>query len=189
MKISEMPIASGIDGDELVPIIQQGVNKSATVQLLTGGKVQADVFSWTGNLLVPEGGWINFAELIGLARAVDGGAGILVQNNAFLFPAYAGWSFVSLGTRINGTIEGPLGTERSWRIQQRRPDGVTVVGSQESIKIESNSIGNRDCHLASYTNGVDDPFSVAGIQIGLHNPSTYDITLTSVSVRLQRIIN
>lgn len=189
MKISQMPAATQLDGGELVPIVQGGQNESATVEQIRGQQVQADIFNWTGSIVIPSLTWLNFATLAGILKAVDGGAGITIENAGFKFPAIPGWSFISLGTRVSGTISGGAGTARGWRIQQRRPDGITVVGSQESIKVEGVDISNRDNHLASYTNGEDDPFSVDGIQIGFYNSSAQTITLTSVSVRLQRITN
>ena len=192
MKISQMPSAAPLTGEELVPIVQDGVNKQVAAEMLQPPvveKVLADIFTWTGSVSIPAGTWLNFATLSGIAKTIPAGAGITIEANAFKFPAKAGWAFVSLGTRISGSIGGPAGTPREWKIQQRRPDGTTIVGSQGSEKIEGTDITNRDNHLASYTNGTTDPFSVDGIQIGLFNSSTQAITLTSVSVRLQRIIN
>ena len=73
-------------------------------------------------------------------------------------------------------------------IQTRRPNGE-IVGSESSVKVNGTNISNRDDVLASFTMNELDPFTVSGIQVGISNESGQTITLTSVSVRVQRVIS
>lgn len=57
------------------------------------------------------------------------------------------------------------------------------------MKVNGTSISNRDDVLASFTMNELDPFTLNGIQVGLSNESGQTITLTSVSVRVQRVIS
>lgn len=82
-----------------------------------------------------------------------------------------------------------VGTTREWRTQTRRTNGITVVGSDASVKVQGTDIANRDNVLATYTLGSSDPFMVDGIQLGMLNISGQVITLTSVSVRVMQTVN
>lgn len=148
-----------------------------------------DIFVGTGSLAIPNGAWVNLAGFPGAVVQPGGTAGIIANGLVLKFPPISGFSQVIFSFRINGTIGGASGTAREWQIQTRRPDGVTVVGSDGNVKVDGTSIDNRDTVLVSYTNGVLDPFSVDGIQVGLLNNSGQTITLTRVEVRIQRVIN
>lgn len=85
---------------------------------------------------------------------------------------------------------GATADPKDWRIQTRRPDGTTLVGSASDLKISGSDINNRDAALISYTLGITDPFTLDGIQVGLLNGNNGNtITLTAISVRVQRIVN
>lgn len=73
--------------------------------------------------------------------------------------------------------------------QTRRTNGVTVVGSNASVKVQGTNIANRDNVLATYTLGSTDPFMVDGIQLGMFNISGQVITLTAVSIRVMQTVN
>lgn len=148
-----------------------------------------DIFSGTGSLAIPNGAWVNFAGFSGAAVQPGGTAGIIANGVVLKFPPLAGFSQVLFSLRISGSMGGGGGTAREWQIQTRRPDGLTVVGSDGNVKVDGTSISNRDTVLVSFTNGVLDPFSVDGIQVGMLNNSGQTITLTDISVRIQRIIN
>ena len=104
-------------------------------------------------------------------------------------PVKAKPSGVTFSTRIGGTIGGASGTAREWKIQTRRADGTTVVGSTDSSKTTGTDISNRDAVLESHTGGATDTFTTQGVIIGLQNDSGQTITLTSVSVRIYRQVN
>ena len=148
-----------------------------------------DIFSGTGSLAIPNGAWVNFAGFPGAVVQPGGTVGIIANGLVLKFPPVSGFSQVIFSFRINGTIGGASGTSREWQFQTRRPDGSTVVGSDGNIKVDGTSISNRDTALVSFTNGVLDPFSVDGIQIGMLNNSGQTITLTDISVRIQRVVN
>lgn len=155
----------------------------------TISQFQQDIFSGTGSLTVPNGSWVNFAGFPGAVVQPGGTAGIIGNGLVLKFPPLAGYSQVIFSFRITGTIGGGSGTPREWQIQTRRPDGVTVVGSDGDVKVDGVDISNRDASLISWTKDATDPFSVDGIQVGLLNNSGQSITLTSISVRIQRVIN
>lgn len=150
---------------------------------------QQDILNWTGSQVVATSAWQNFMALAGMAIQSGGTAGLTLSGGVIKFPARTKWSQVIFSVRITGTIAGAAGTAREWLTQTRRPDGVTVVGSDGDVKVDGTSISNRDTSLVSWTKDAIDPFTVDGIQIGILNSSTQAITLTSVSVRVQRIIN
>ena len=155
----------------------------------TISQFQQDILSATGSLSVPSGAWVNFAGFPGAVVQPGGTVGIIANGIVLKFPPLTGFSQVLFSFRISGTIGGASGTPREWQIQTRRPDGVTVVGSDGNVKVDGTSISNRDTVLVSYTDGVNDPFSVDGIQVGMLNNSGQSITLTAIDVRVQRIIN
>jgi len=160
----------------------------------SGGLTQTDCFlqdilSATGSLSVPAGSWVNFAGFPGAVVQPGGTAGIIANGLVLKFPAIEKYSQVIFSFRITGTIGGGAGTPREWQMQTRRPDGVTVVGSDGDVKVDGSDISNRDTSLISWTKGATDPFSVDGIQVGLLNNSGQTITLTSISVRIQRVVN
>jgi hypothetical protein len=148
-----------------------------------------DIFTWTGSQTVTDGQYRNFFTLSGITKEADGTAGLTQTASTIMFPAKSKWSQVIFSVRITGSIGGPSGTSREWLTQTRRPDGTTVVGSDGDVKFSGTDISNRDTSLISWTKNNSDPFTVNGIQVGLFNTSGQTITLTSVSIRVQRIIN
>lgn len=149
---------------------------------------QMDIFNWTGSQVVADAAFQNFFSLSGIVKAADGNANLSINSGNLIFPAQEAPSQVLFSTRINGTVSGASGTAREWMIQTRRPNG-DIVGSESSVKVNGTSISNRDDVLASFTMNELDLFTVSGIQVGLSNESGQTITLTSVSVRVQRVIS
>lgn len=150
---------------------------------------QQDILIWTGSQAIANGAWQNFIALTGIAIQAGGTIGLVKDGGVIKFPAKSKWSQVIFSVRITGTIGGASGTSREWLTQTRRPDGVTVVGSDGDVKVDGTSISNRDTSLISWTKDSSDPFTVDGIQVGISNLSGQSITLTSVSLRVQRVIN
>lgn len=150
-----------------------------------------DIINWTGSQVVAANTYLNFFSLSGIALEPNGTVGLTLGSGVIKFPPLTKWSGVVFSTRIVGTVSGgPSADPRDWRIQTRRPDGTTIVGSASDVKISGSDITNRDAALMSYTRLTTDPFSVDGIQVGLFNTMTQNtITLTSVSLRIQRIVN
>ncbi|EJH0532862.1 protease [Salmonella enterica] len=149
---------------------------------------QMDIFNWTGSQVVADTSFQNFFSLTGISKLAGSNANLTNNSGNLIFPAQDAPSQVLFSTRINGTVGGPSGTAREWMIQTRRPNGE-IVGSESSVKVNGTNISNRDDVLASYTMNELDPFTVNGIQVGLSNESGQTITLTSVSVRVQRVIS
>lgn len=148
-----------------------------------------DVYNWTGSAPVADAAFQNFFALAGLAHQAGGTAGINVAAGVATFPAKTKPSGVIFSTRIAGTVAGPSGTAREWKVQTRRPDGTTVVGSADSSKFNGTDISNHDAALISHTLSATDPFTAQGVMVGLQNDSGAAMTLTSVSVRIYRQIN
>lgn len=151
-----------------------------------------DIWTWTGTqAILGTGVFFNFATLATLAKTAGGTAETTVVSDAFLFPAIAKKTQVIFSVRLTGTIGGALGVAREWMTQTRRTDGTTIVGSDSDIKVGllANDMSNRDTSLVTFTDTITDPFSVAGIQLGLYNESGQTITLTSIRVLIQRVVN
>lgn len=144
-------------------------------------------FTFSGSQTIPAGEYLNLAPL--LIQWADGTAGITISDGVMKFPAKSKPTGVTFSTRITGTIGGASGTAREWKIQTRRPDGSTVVGSASSVKVTGTSISNRDTALASFTDNALDPFTTQGIQLGIFNDSGQTITLTFAFVRVFRVVN
>lgn len=148
-----------------------------------------DLFTWTGSRVINDGAWFNYFALAGITKAPNGTAGLEIISGNLLFPTRQKNTQVMFSVRISGTIAGGAGTAREWRTQTRRIDGVTIVGSDTSVKVQGLDITNRDAVLASYTLGPTDPFMLTGIQLGMNNISGQTITLTSVSIRMMQTVN
>lgn len=178
----QYPSKAGISGPQ-GPQGPQGPAGPAIDQFLQ------DIFNWTGSQTIAAGAYRNFFTLSGIAKAAGGTAGLTQTASAIMFPARSKWSQVIFSVRITGTIGGSSGTAREWLTQTRRVDGTTVVGSDGDVKVDGTDISNRDTSLISWTRDAIDPFTVDGVQVGVLNISSQTMTLTSVSVRVQRIIN
>lgn len=148
-----------------------------------------DLFTWTGSQVIPDAGWFNYFALPGITKASGGTANLTIVNGNLLFPVRQKNTQVMFSVRMSGSIGGGAGTAREWRTQTRRTDGITIVGSDASVKVQGLDITNRDTVLASYTLGPTDPFMVTGIQLGLSNLSGQNITITSISVRMMQTVN
>lgn len=148
-----------------------------------------DLFLWTGSQVIADGAWFNYFALPGITKQPNGTANLSIVGGNLLFPVRQKNTQVMFSVRISGTISGGAGTAREWRTQTRRTDGITIVGSDPSTKVQGLDITNRDAVLASYTLGPTDPFMVTGIQLGMNNISGQTITLTSVSVRMMQTVN
>lgn len=148
-----------------------------------------DLFLWTGSQVIADGAWFNYFALPGITKQPNGTADLSIVGGNLLFPVRQKNTQVMFSVRISGTISGGAGTAREWRTQTRRTDGITIVGSDPSTKVQGLDITNRDAVLASYTLGPTDPFMVTGIQLGMNNISGQTITITSVSVRMMQTVN
>ncbi|EAA6070211.1 protease [Salmonella enterica subsp. enterica] len=148
-----------------------------------------DLFLWSGSQVIADGTWFNYFALQGITKQPNGTANLSIVGGNLLFPVRQKNTQVMFSVRISGTISGGAGTAREWRTQTRRTDGVTIVGSDPSTKVQGLDITNRDAVLASYTLGPTDPFMVTGIQLGMNNISGQTITITSVSVRMMQTVN
>lgn len=192
------------DGYDAIPLVKGGLALVGEIgsQVLAARTLQElpfdtqpkdifllDLFTWTGSQAIPDGTWLNYFALAGITKAPNGTADLTIVEDNLLFPTRQKNTQVMFSVRISGTISGGAGTSREWRTQTRRTDGITIVGSDPSVKVQGLDITNRDAVLASYTLGPTDPFMVNGIQLGLNNISGQTITLTSVSVRMMQTVN
>ncbi|MBL5911244.1 GDSL-type esterase/lipase family protein [Enterobacter asburiae] len=150
---------------------------------------QLDIFNWSGSQAVANAAFLNFLSLAGITQQAGGTAGVTVAAGVAKLPAKTKPSGVTFSVRITGTVGGASGTAREWKIQTRRADGTTVVGSTDASKTTGTDISNRDAVLESHTSGASDLFTTQGVIIGLQNDSGATITLTSVSVRIYRQVN
>ncbi|MBF2747819.1 protease [Enterobacter bugandensis] len=150
-----------------------------------------DVFNWTGSVEIPDipEGFLNLLGLPDIGKASGGTAGLTLDGGLLKFPARIKPSGVTFTFRISGTVRGQTGVIREWKMQIRRPDGVTIVGSASTVKVRGTAISNRDVILRSFTSGAADPFTTQGVMVGLQNDSGQRITLTSVSIRVDRNVN
>ncbi|MBL5928537.1 hypothetical protein JBO37_23405, partial [Enterobacter asburiae] len=130
-----------------------------------------DIFNWTGSQTVANAAFLNFLSLTGITQQTGGTAGVTVAAGVAKLPAKTKPSGVTFSVRITGTVGGASGTAREWKIQTRRADGTTVVGSTDSSKTTGTDISNRDAVLESHTSGASDLFTTQGVVIGLQNDS------------------
>nr|BEK78359.1 hypothetical protein EATA8330_12530 [Enterobacter asburiae] len=156
---------------------------------LTPDSFHLDIFNWSGSQDIANAAFLNLLSLAGITKQTGGTAGLSLSAGLLKFPARIKPSGVTFTIRITGTVGGNTGTAREWKIQTRRPDAVTVVGSASTVKVFGADISNRDTVLRSYTSGVADPFTAQGIMVGLQNDSGQTITLTLVSIRVDRNVN
>lgn len=148
-----------------------------------------DIYDWTGSVVVNDGQWFNFKGVSSLVKNQNSNIGSLWDGVNLKLPPVDGWSQLVFSVRISGSIAGSSPSSREWMIQIRRPDGNTVVASSSTVKVSGNDISNRDSTIASWTYGSLDNFTVNGFSVGISNASGQAITLTSISIRIQRIVN
>lgn len=148
-----------------------------------------DIFNWAGSQTIANAAFINFLSLSGIVKQVGGTAGVTLAAGVAKLPAVSKPSGLTFSTRMSGTVSGSSGTAREWKIQTRRANGTTVVGSTDASKTTGSDISNRDAVLESHTTGASDPFTTEGVIVGLQNDTGATITLTSVSIRIYRHIN
>lgn len=145
-----------------------------------------DVYEWTGNTTINPNATINLTALP-LTKAINNGASTHGASR-FTLPALAKTNGVQVTVRFTGNTTSNSAME--WRTQIRRVDGITVVSSVNVSKVAGvTDISNREAFINSFTNGETDPFSVDGFQLVMQNPTTSTIGLTSVSIRVSRILN
>lgn len=191
MKISEMPIPFELGDNDLIPIVQDGVNKAIPLFYLSpDDNFLLSIWNWSGTTTVSNGSFLNYFSLAGITAALNtADTQIDPVSKALKFPPYEKPSQVQFTIRMTGTIGGAAGQAREWRQQLRRLDATTVVSSVADLKIDGAPIVNRDVTINSYTNTVDDPFHLDGILAGLFNNSGQTITITGLSIRVQRHAN
>lgn len=195
MKISEMMVANSVAGADLIPIVQGGQNKalpaSNLIPPVPEDNYLLDVYNWAGTTTVANNAFINYFGLAGMAIGSVNTAGTIIDpvTKALKFPAREKPSQVQMTIRMTGTISGSAGQAREWRVQLRRLDATTVVSSVADLKIDGAPIVNRDVSINTYTVGDNDPFHVDGILAGIFNNSGQTITITGLSIRVQRHIN
>jgi hypothetical protein len=166
-KISEMTVATSVTGAELVPIVQSGVNKSASINLLNYGEkgiynvlnygakgdgmtddrssIQSAVDAATingGIVYLPRGTYITKSEIILKSNVVFKGAG----KGFTILKAGTGW------TNSNGGMITFHLDSKNIRIQDLTIDGnKTILPSQQHCGIYSY---NRTEAVHSYPNDV-----------------------------------
>lgn len=150
---------------------------------------QQSIYNWTGSQVVGNDNWLNFFALPGLTAQAGGTAGLTLSNGNVKFPARTKLSQVVFTVRLTGSVGGASNVTREWRIQLRRSDASTIVASAAQFKVTGNDVSNRDASIFSFTGNASDPFTTEGIQLGLLNVTTNNIVLTSVNIRVQRVIN
>lgn len=148
-----------------------------------------DIYNWNGTLAMTNNQWLSYFSLPGLTLDSRSNAGSVLNGANMILPAVDGWSQVIFSMRIAGTIGGAAGTTREWFVQTRRINGTSIVGSVNGFGTAGVGVSNRDSTLVSYTFGADDPFTVEGLQLGMLNTTGQTLTLTNVSVRMQRVVN
>ena len=150
---------------------------------------QLDIFNWSGSQTVANAAFLNLLSLAGITQQAGGTAGLSLSAGLLKFPSRIKPSGVTFTIRITGAVGGAAGTAREWKIQTRRPDALTLIGSASTVKVSGTDISNRDTVLRSYTSGVSDAFTTQGVMVGLQNDSGQTITLTSVIIRVERNVN
>ena len=213
-KISNMLQLDTFEPEAIVPVVLQGVNRRIPARLLKGVKgdpgesikgdpgepgvqgppgITADVFlldvyNWAGNQSVTNGAFFNLLGLTGLTKAIAT-AETTLNAGVLKLPAKNGVTQVLFTVRLSGTVGGPSGTDREWIVELRRPGDNSVVAADSESKLDGSDISNRDVVLSSYTSGVDDAFTLNGVNLGVRNTSGNTMTLTSVSIRVGRTVN
>lgn len=147
-----------------------------------------DVYSWTGTQNIAASAFFNLASLAA-TLSTDSDAGSTHTATLYKVPAKTSKSMLLFRVRVSCTVGGASGTAREWKVQLRRPDGTTIIGSNSTVKVTGTDLSNRDHNLISYTYGATDPFSVNGFMLGLLNETGQTITMTSLTLTIQRVFN
>lgn len=166
------------------------IDGSANVSIATTIKkcFYQDIYTWTGTQTVVSGTPFNYFTLTLTPDAANDNFSSISANN-MLISSEALKTQILFRIRLAGTIAGASGTAREWANEIRRINGTTIVGADNNVKITGTDISNRDSTLVSFTSGPTDPFTVDGLRLYMANNSTQTITLTSLSITVQRVIN
>lgn len=142
-----------------------------------------DTFNWSGTKVCAAGQFTNLMTLP-LVKGVDSGV-VSISGGKMLFPPKDGLSGVNFVVRFAG--EFPTAMSHKWRVQLRRPDNTTLSSVTDTDDQKSFTI--RESAIHSYIANADDPFVSTGIMLGINVTGSEDLTLSSLSVRVDRIFN
>lgn len=142
-----------------------------------------DTFNWSGTQVCTAGQFTNLMTLP-LVRGVNSGV-VTISDGKMIFPAKEGLSGVNFVVRFAG--EFPTATSHKWRVQLRRPDNTTLSSVTDTSDQQSFTI--REAAIHSYIADPDDPFVETGIMLGIVVTGSEDLTLSSLTVRVDRIFN
>lgn len=142
-----------------------------------------DTFNWSGTQVCTAGQFTNLMTLP-LVRGVNSGV-VTISDGKMIFPAKEGLSGVNFVVRFAG--EFPTATSHKWRVQLRRPDNTTLSSVTDTSDQKLFTI--RESAIHSYIADSDDPFVETGIMLGIIVTGSEDLTLSSLTVRVDRIFN
>lgn len=148
--------------------------------------ISLDVYNWTGTQNVTTDSYLEIPEL-DLIKSLDGGVST-VTDNVIKLPSVESQTGVFITVRITGTTPS-ANPDAEWFIQLRRPTDAIITSVAASKIANNNQLDNRESFVSSYTNGVLDPFHTDGFKVSLQNKTAATLTITSISMRVLRIIN
>ncbi len=142
-----------------------------------------DVRNWTGTKECPAG---VFTEIVSLpwVKVIDANV-VSITGSTLKFPAMDGLSTLVFAVRLTGTY--PTQSEHTWSVIIRRPTGQVLSVVQEADN--KVSFSTRETTIHSYIADIDDPFVTSGVVIGVENTSSQALTLTAITLRIERIFN
>lgn len=150
---------------------------------VSNAEYSLDTFNWSGTQVCAAGQFTNLMTLP-LVKGVDSGV-VTISEGKMLFPAKEGLSGVNFVVRFAG--EFPTASAHKWRVQLRRPDNTTISSVTDTDDQQSFTI--REAAIHSYIDNTDDPFVTTGITLGIAVTGSEDLTLSSLTVRVDRIFN
>lgn len=147
-----------------------------------------DVYTWSGSQSIASAAYFNLATLP-LSLQAGGDTGSVHSSPVFTIPAKAYKTLVLASVRVGGSVGGSSGTSREFKVQVRASNGTTVRASNSTVKVQGMDISDRDQNCVFRTIGSSDTIQTSGFQVGILNESGTTLTITSLTLSINRILN
>lgn len=181
-------ITSNTTGDDVVLLLKTDKNIAGfetTISDVVNPK-SGFLIRWnvTGlNVTINNGNVYNIIQhLVGLSPALSVGVTdadfprVNTGANALLkFPANAKLTSYMSDVRLTGSMTSS--SDRTFTLQLRRSDNSLVKGDTFT-KSGGTALTSESNNIFTYTNGINDPYTIGGLKMEINNTSSSNITLT-----------
>lgn len=151
-----------------------------------------DVYTWSGTQTIASNAFFNVTSLP-FTLQTGGDVGSIRDTSStpvFKLPTKSYRTLVLCRLSTTGTVPGT--GAREFKVQVRRPDGTTQIGSNSTVKVagvSATDITGRDQNLVITTSGASDVTQTNGFMIGILNETGQTMTITALTFTINRVLN